>query len=745
MLPRNYLVFPFFKIDLYKFMFMKKLLFCAAFICTILSANAQYYELNFLSNPGNPGGINTDPDYNGVLPPAGSTTLVGDDKNVPKFSAVQTLPFAFQFNGGPVTKYRVSSAGFLTFSTTSMLNTSTPSALPTSTLPDSSICVWGLCTAGGNGGTYPGMVYTKVYGTAPHRQFWAVWYYATNPADTSSEAMWGIVLEETTNNIYIVDEMSVYAWPNVLHYTTINLTLGIQVTNSLAYQVAGSPNVNSLEHSNIYGDNTINDYYEFLPGIQNPYDAVVKSTNINNADNFGVGNTYPISALITNLGSSSLSSLTLNWQVTGGPVNSNATTVSIAHPNPIDTGTAYSIINWVPAATGTYTMKIWATLLNGSHANLDPIDTLTINNLHVLDTVVPKMVMFEEFMQASCGPCLYSCSNFDATIRSTKNICNYVRYHTNFPGVDYMNSVTQSLVVAPKVNFYGVFGVPIGQLDGGPAETLPNTVTPLQVRNEAALGGLLSITITSCTYTAFTNTFNVQAKIHSYVNLPATVVQAVLTVDTMKYSFDQSTEDPLGAFQPPIANGSVPDSLYPYVVNFPNVAEALLPDSNGTTLNPFTAGHTQTINVSWVKNHSWGLSPNIHPYDSTGCHITVFVQTVCPYPYYTSSYIYQSASAPVVGDETGIKEIEENGLAISMYPNPAKGIVGISYYLNNAQNVNLELFNSLGQKVYGANQGITSAGQHSLVLNVQQFEPAVYFIRITTDNATTVKKLVIQR
>jgi hypothetical protein len=99
----------------------------------------------------------------------------------------------------------------------------------------------------------------------------------------------------------------------------------------------------------------------------------------------------------------------------------------------------------------------------------------------------------------------------------------------------------------------------------------------------------------------------------------------------------------------------------------------------------------------------------------------------------------------VVGDETGIKEIEENGLAISMYPNPANGTVSISYYLNNAQNVNLELFNSLGQKVYGANQGITSAGQHSLVLNVQQFEPAVYFMRITTDNATTVKKLVIQR
>ena len=728
-----------------KFLAMKKLLLlCASFMFAIISVHAQYYELNFLSNPGNPGGLNTDGDYNGVLPPAGSTTLLGDDRNVPKFSAIQTLPFAFKFNGGPVTKYRVSSAGFLTFSTTSMLNTSTPAALPTSTLPDSSICVWGLCTAGGDGSTYPGKVYTKVYGTAPHRQFWAVWYYATNPIDTSSEAMWGIVLEESTNNIYTVDEMSAYAWPNVSHYTTINLTLGIQVSNSLAYEVTGSPNVNSREHGNIYGDYTINDYYEFLPGIQNPYDAVVKSTTISNADNFGVGNSYPINALITNLGSSALSSLTFNWQVTGGPVNSNAATVSIAPPNPIDTGTAYSTINWVPTATGTYTMKIWATQLNGSHLNQDPNDTLTITNLHVLDTVVPKMVMFEEFMQASCEPCLYSCSNFDATIRATKNICNYVRYHTNWPGTDYINSETQSSVTGPKVNFYGVFGVPIGQLDGGPAETVPNTVTPKQIAAEAALGGLLSIKITSCTYITATQTFNVKVKIHSYVNLPTTILQAVLTVDTIKYSFDQSTEDPTGAFQPPIANGSVPDTLYPYLVNFPNVAEAVMPDSSGTSLNPFTAGQTQTVSVSWVKDHPWGLSPKTYKYDSTGCHITVFVQTVCPPPYYTSSYVYQSASAPVHVNETGIPEIA-NGFSFSLYPNPANSNINIAYQLESEQNVTVELFNMLGEKVYDDNEGLSSAGQHSMVLNTEQFEPGIYFVRLTTDNATSLKKLVIQR
>ena len=724
---------------------MKKLLLFIAFILTMLGVNAQYYELNFLSSPGNPGGLNTDFDFNGISPPGGITTLVGDDKNVPTYSAVQTLPFSFNFNGGPVTKYRVSSAGFLTFSKISVLNTSTPAALPTSTLPDSSICTWGLCTAGGNGGAYPGQVYTKVYGTAPHRQFWAVWFFATNPADTSSEATWAIVLEESTNNIYLVDESSVYHWPNVANYTTINLSLGIQVTNTLAYQVAGSPNINSLEAGNIYGTSAVNDYYEFCPGAQHSYDALVMTTNINSSNLYGLRNSYPITATMANLGSNALASLNFNWQVTGGPINSSPATVSIAAPNPVTTGSANSTINWAPAATGTYTMKIWATLLNGSHTNQDLNDTLTINNLQVLDTVVPKMVMFEEFMQASCNPCMYSCPNFDATIRATKNICNYVRYHTNWPGTDYMNSVTQSTVVGPKVNFYGVIGVPIGQMDGGPAETLPNTLTPLQVQNEAALGSLVSVTITSCTYTALTNTFNVQAKIHSYTNLLATIAQAVLTVDTIKYSFDQSTEDPPGSFQPPMANGGTPDSLYQYVVNFPNVAEAVIPDSSGTALNTFSVGQTQTINVSWVKNHPWGLSPKIYPYDSTlGCHITVFVQTVCPPPYYTSSYIYQSASAPVAGTVTGIAEIA-SGSAFSIYPNPANRSINIAYKLDREQNVSIELFNALGEKVYNINQGLTSYGQHSMLLNVQQFEAGVYFIRFTSDDATTVRQLVIQK
>jgi hypothetical protein len=108
--------------------------------------------------------------------------------------------------------------------------------------------------------------------------------------------------------------------------------------------------------------------------------------------------------------------------------------------------------------------------------------------------------------------------------------------------------------------------------------------------------------------------------------------------------------------------------------------------------------------------------------------------------------VYQSASAPVHVNETGIEEIA-NGFSFSMFPNPANSNSNsnIAYQLESEQNVTVELFNMLGEKVYGENLGLTSAGQHSMVLNTQQYEPGIYFVRLTTDNGTALKKLVIQR
>src|SRR4029077_11432669 len=136
--------------------------------------------------------------------------------------------------------------------------------------------------------------------------------------------------------------------------------------------------------------------------------------------------------------------------------------------------------------------------------------------------------------------------------------------------------------------------------------------------------------------------------------MPARLIaQAILTVDTIGYSFDQSTEDP--------GNNS------PYLLTFPEVAEDIMPgstSSNGASLVAFTVGQTQTLHLNWTKNHPWGYEPNTYVYDSTLTHITLFIQDSATH------YVYQAASiAEGHSFTTAIRNLTNSG-SIVLYPNP---------------------------------------------------------------------------
>jgi len=445
----------------------------------------------------------------------------------------------------------------------------------------------------------------------------------------------------------------------------------------------------------------------------------------------GKGNPFTVSGTLRNFGSSTIHSMRLNYSVNGAPVVSHPltglnipelTNYSFTHPIP-----------WVPSIAGNNVMKIWADSINGNnmdqnHAN----DTLSTTFL-VMDSIQVKAPLIEEFSQASCGPCLYYAPTFDSIDDSVQTFCNTIHYHVNWPGRDFINNVTEDAIY-PRVNLYVVPGVPDVYIDGSGSSTL--TYNGLQ--KEKAIGSPFKIMI-NATYKPATRTYNVTTDIKSYAQLSAGLKAfVVLTVDTIKYQNDQSLEDPQYGFEPPIGGtpGGDPDNIYPYTLDFPQVVETIMPDGYGTTLGSFIPGQTQTLNLSWTKNHAWADSNKSWKYDSIGTHITVFVQDS------VSKYVYQSAIAvPII--TTGIEEISD-GIGFEIFPNPASQQTTIAFSLKQEQEVTIEIYSVLGENVYSIPTRTIAAGNHFETIQTKTWSPGIYFVRFRTANGTSVKKLVVE-
>lgn len=76
-----------------------------------------------------------------------------------------------------------------------------------------------------------------------------------------------------------------------------------------------------------------------------------------------------------------------------------------------------------------------------------------------------RLVLFEEFTNASCSPCASQNPAFDALLAANPTKCTSIKYHTNWPGVDPMNAQNPG-DVSTRVGYYGVNGVPMCFMDG---------------------------------------------------------------------------------------------------------------------------------------------------------------------------------------------------------------------------------------------------------------------------------------
>ncbi|MEO5675421.1 MAG: T9SS type A sorting domain-containing protein [Chitinophagales bacterium] len=92
---------------------------------------------------------------------------------------------------------------------------------------------------------------------------------------------------------------------------------------------------------------------------------------------------------------------------------------------------------------------------------------------------------------------------------------------------------------------------------------------------------------------------------------------------------------------------------------------------------------------------------------------------------------------------TGINQIHETGSSIDVFPNPATTSVNISFTLNAAAAVSLDVMTILGSKVQTINLGMQSAGQNSYQLSIGKLNSGLYFVQLNYEGASEAIKLMV--
>jgi hypothetical protein len=271
----------------------------------------QYtYLTNTYTNAGHPGNINTDGDATST----GWTTLITGPTTANSWSATTPIGFPFNFYGVPVTDFKISGNGVLTFSTAataipSSNNTNLPAGA-TENIPDLSILGFWDSYAG-DGATQSGdNIYYKVFGTAPNRQLWIKYFsyeYGSNGSGGSvcSFAYWGIAIEESTDKVYVVDFNYHTGGANLTSTIGVqnNATSAVQIGTNMVFMGAGSTGIPD------------NDYYEFTPLLLQNNNAGITSV-VNPTSPLIIGS-QNVEIALKNWGLNTLDSAIINWSVNG--------------------------------------------------------------------------------------------------------------------------------------------------------------------------------------------------------------------------------------------------------------------------------------------------------------------------------------------------------------------------------------------------------------------------------------------
>jgi Secretion system C-terminal sorting domain len=209
-----------------------------------------------------------------------------------------------------------------------------------------------------------------------------------------------------------------------------------------------------------------------------------------------------------------------------------------------------------------------------------------------------RLTLLEEFTQASCGPCAAQNPALNALLAANESKTVSIKYQTNWPGVDPMNTQTQSWV-GPRVSYYAVSGVPNIAFDGNVLTAVaPSQLTQAGINNRYAVASPFDVVVTHA-YNSTYDSINISVDVTATAAATGTLVlHTVMVEKEVKFC---------------VAPGSNGET------EFFSVMRKMLPNATGTTLPmAWTVGQTQ--------NFQFTTAVPTYIYDKKELAIVAFVQ-----------------------------------------------------------------------------------------------------------------------
>ena len=419
-----------------------------------------------------------------------------------------------------------------------------------------------------------------------------------------------------------------------------------------------------------------------------------------------------ISGKLQNMGTTTVTSMDVNYTIDGGAT----VTESLSGLN-LATGDYYDFnhgTTWSPSAAGVYDIAVWATNINGA-SDMNTANDMVSGQVTVYDNATVRRPMLESFTSSTCGPCVAGNVNVASVLTGyTDDQYSLLKYQMSWPG---SGDPYYTLEGGDRRTYYNVNAVPDFILDGNDWQGNSSSLVNSQIDAVIAEPAFTDI---SSYFTVTGQTVDITVSVN-----PIGDFTNSLTLYTAIYEI--KTYNNVGS------NGET---------EFGNVMKKMVPGSMGFALPTLQSGVPVVENFSHTFQGSYTLPPDANsPIDHSTQHsiedfnnlgVVTWIQDDA------TKEVIQSTISTI--SATNVEELQTTKLML--FPNPAENTATVAFEGLEGSNVQIELYNLLGELVFTGNHTSTSNFDYYNI-DVTTFNNGIYNLVLKVGESITSKKLQI--